>query len=44
MNKEEIIKELKRMLVVAEDTSYMWYYDENGVYEALLSLLKAMSK
>ena len=40
MNKEDILKELRRILSMADDTSYMWYYDENGVHEALLSLIE----
>ena len=44
MNIEEIITELERILKIADDTDYMWYYDVDGVHEALLFLIQDLKE
>ena len=44
MNKEDILKELIEIIEIANNTDYMWYYDDNGVYERLLELIKELEQ
>lgn len=42
MKIEEIADRLEELLIVAHNTSYMWYYDDNDVHKGLIALLFIM--
>ena len=39
MNNKEIANRLEELLIIAHNTSYMWYYDENDIHKGLITLL-----